>query len=126
MKLLFLFLFLCFSSAAFSQIQMEEISFDAETTSDSIDAPTGTYLGGIAKPDSGGDIITFEGGLASGATTWYTIMTADPDSAYTLTLPDSTNAYAIPLPRDLFIGWPWIRVVFAKSTTCDLTVIWKR
>ena len=123
-KLIITFLF--FAVCGFSQDVVESISFSDTTTSVLIDAPRNCYLAGIAKPDSGGDIITFEVELHADSTKQYVLKTLAVDSTYTITLPDSTNDYVIPLSREVFEPWKYIRVVFAKATTCDITVIWKR
>jgi len=125
MKVLIAFLLL--TAACFGQWRSETVSFSDTTASAVIDVPNSAYyLAGIAKPDSGGNIITFDAELSASGTDQYSILTAVADSAYTVTLPDSTNAYSVPLPRDIFEKWQFIRIKFAKATTVDMTIIWKR
>ena len=120
-------LILLLSVVCFAQYELETVSFDDTTTSAVIDVPgRNLYLAGIVKPDSGGNIITFEVETSSTGTVQHALLTQLADSSYTVTLPDSTNPYAIPLPRDIFDSWQYYRIVFAKATTVDLTVIWRK
>jgi len=120
-----LLIIMLFTSLCFSQYTKETVSFVDTTTSALIDAPKNTYLAGIAKPDSGGLIITFEVEVDVDSTDQYVLLTALADSAYTITLPDSTSCYTISLPKDIFDPWRYYRIVFPAVTSCDLTVIWK-
>ena len=126
MKKLILFILLLIT-AGYAQWQTELVSFADTTTSAIVDVPNPSYyLAAIAKPDSGGNIITFDVELSASGTDQYSILTAVADSVYTITLPDSTNAYSIPLPKDVFEKWQFMRIKFAKATTVDLTLIWKQ
>jgi len=121
-----LFLILLISVSCFAQTQYEIVAFSDTTTSALIDRPNSAfYLAGIAKPDSGGDIITFDIETSASGTNQYDLLTQVADSSYTITLPDSTSAYSVTLPKDVFEAWNYFRVKFAKATTCSLTVIWK-
>ena len=124
-KLILVFLFL--STACFGQYILQAVTFDDTTTS----ALFGTdvrdvYLAGIAKPDSGGNILTFDVEISSTGTDAYALLTAAGTAAYSVTLPDSTNAYCLSLPKDVFDPWRYFRIKFAKATTCTLTVMWRR
>lgn len=112
--------------ACFAQVKYETVSFSDTTTSALIDVPNQSYyLAGITKPDSGGDIITFETRLSASDTLTSVLLTQVADSSYTITLPDSTNAYSVSLPRDVFDPWQYFKVKFDKATTVTITLLWK-
>ena len=120
-------LILLLSVVCVGQYRLETVSFDDTTTSAIIDVPgRDLYFAGIAKPDSGGMIITFEVEMSDAGTSQYALLTQVADSSYTVTLPDSTSAYTVSLPKDVFDPWRYFRIVFDKATTVDLTVMWRR
>ena len=127
MKKLIIVFILFLVTVGISQYQLETVTISDTTTSALIDVPgRNLYLAGIVKPDSGGDVITFDIETSSSGTAQHDLLTQVADSAYTITLPDSTNAYAIPLPRDIFDSWQYYRIKFSEATTVVLTVIWRK
>lgn len=117
----FLILFLLVSIVGFAQVTIETVTFSDTTTSDTLTPPNRMYLSGIAKPDSGGDIITF---TAVFGDTAFDVLTMQADSAYTITLPDSTNTYFVPTPQNVFAQIQSFMINFAKATSVTLTLVW--
>jgi len=70
--------------------------------------------------------LTFEVEVFEDSTDSYDLLTSAGTAAYSITLPDSTNAYSLTLPEAIFKPWRYFRIKFAKHTTCDITIMWRK